>query len=346
MKSFRLRAAAFAVVGVAALAAIAATVASAGGSGASATSIRFQLSFFPNAQHVGFLVAANRGLYKKAGLDVKVIPGGPTVNPTLALAQGNVDISQVDFPEFLQAVAKGAPMTFIGLTYHQDPLTYVALKSTPLSKPSDLKGKTFGVQQAGPLDAEVQALLAKAGLSTKDIDPVSIGFSIDDLLSKKCDVFPSRIFFHPAQFADAGIKYPTGLNVLDPNKYGVGVASQGLAVNNKFLAAHRDGVVAFLRASLQGWKATVANPRASVADVGKFLPKGANNPKDNYIDVLNTLKIVTHSPNGKPWTKLLAVDMTYLTKSQNILLQYKVTKKKIDLSKTVDTKLMAEAAAG
>jgi NitT/TauT family transport system substrate-binding protein len=314
-------------------------------SSANVGTVRFQLSFFPNAQHVGFLVAANRGYYKAAGVNVKVVPGGPTVNPTLALAQGNVDIAQVDWPEFLQAIEKGAPMTYIGLTYHQDPITYVALKDTPLSSPADLKGKRYGVQQAGPLDAELQALLGKAGLSTSDITTVSIGFTIDDLLKKKCDVFPSRIFFHPAQFEDAGIHYPTGLNVLDPNKYGVGLASQGLAVNNKFLASHRAAVLAFLKASLKGWRFSIDNPRAVVADVGKFLPPGANNPKDNLIDVRYTNKIVTHKANGALWKQTLAIDMPYLLSTQSILLKYGVIKKKLDLKKYVNTTLMAQAAA-
>jgi NitT/TauT family transport system substrate-binding protein len=342
MKRWRLQ-----VAVVAAVAAVAAlvTVGAMARPSANVGTVRFQLSFFPNAQHVGFLVAANRGYYRQTGVNVKVVPGGPTVNPTLALAQGNVDIAQVDFPEFLQAVEKGAPMTYIGLTYHQDPLVYVSLKSTPLSGPADLKGKKFGVQQAGPLDAEVQALLGIAGLTTNDITPVSIGFTIDDLLNKKCDVFPSRIFFHPAQFEDAGIHYPSGLNVLDPNKYRVGLASQGLAVNNKYLAAHRPAVVAFLKASLRGWRTSIGNPRAVVADVGKFLPKGANNPKDNAIDVKYTNQIVTHRANGTPWLRTLQIDMPYLLSTQAILLKYQVISKKLDLRKYVNTQLMAQAAA-
>ncbi len=342
MKRWRLQIAA--VVAVGAIAALVAVGAMARPS-ANLGSVRFQLSFFPNAQHVGFLVAANRGYYKAAGVDVKVIPGGPTVNTSLALAQGNVDIAQVDFPEFLQAVEKGAPMTYVALTYHQDPLVYVSLKSTKLRSPADLKGLRYGQQQAGPLDAELQALLAKAGLSTKDIKIVPIGFTVDDLLKKKCDVFPSRIFFHPAQFEDAGIHYPGGLNVLDPNKYGLGLASQGLAVNNKFLAAHRDAVVAFLKASLRGWKTSLANPRGVVADVGKFLPKGANNPKDNAIDVKYTNQIVSHKASGAPWPRTLAIDMAYLKSTQALLLKYHVIKKNLNLGKYVNTQLMAQAAA-
>jgi len=64
--------------------------------------IRFQLSFFPNAQHTGYLVADSRDFYGDAGVSVKTIPGGPTVNPSLQLAQGNVDAVTTD-----DAILKG-----------------------------------------------------------------------------------------------------------------------------------------------------------------------------------------------------------------------------------------------
>ena len=309
------------------------------------TAVNFQLSFFPNAQHVGYLVASHRGYFGRAGLNVNVKPGGPTVEPTLLLAQGTVDIAQVDFPEFLQAVAKGAPMTYIALTYQQDVIDYVALKSTPLSSPADLKGKTFGQQQAGPLDPELLALLDKAGLTQNDIKVVPIGFTIDDLLSGKCNVFPSRIYFHPAEFEDKNISYPDGLNVLDPNKFGVGVASQGLAVNNNFLKKHPQAVVNFLRASLKGWWFAIGNPRQAVSDVEAFIPKGASNPQDDFVDTKTTDGVVTHDASGKLIRKILAPTMSFLSTSQDTLLKYGVVKKKLDLTKYVNTQLIEQARA-
>jgi NitT/TauT family transport system substrate-binding protein len=347
MKKWRLRL--VAAGAVAALAAFGAMSASAKPDGAAHPSakaiVNFQLSFFANAQHVGYLVASHRGYYGRAGLNVNVKPGGPTVEPTLLLAQGSVDIAQVDFPEFLQAVAKGAPMTYIGLTYQQDPIDYVALKSTPLSSPADLKGKTFGQQQAGPLDPELLAMLDKGGLTQSDIKIVPIGFTIDDLLSGKCNVFPSRIFFHPAEFEDKGIHYPDGLNILDPNKLGVAVASQGLAVNNSFLKKHPQAVVNFLRASLKGWWFAIGNPRQAVADVESFIPKGASNPQDDFVDTKTTDQIVTHAANGKLIRKILGLPMDYLNASQNILLKYGVVKKKLTLTKYVNTQLIEQARA-
>ncbi len=231
------------------------------------------------------------------------------------------------------------------MTYQQDPLSYLALKGTPLSSPADLKGKTIGQQQAGEIEPELKELLDKAHLSVNDVKIVPIGFTIDDLLSGKCQVFPSRLYFHPAEFEDKGIHYPDGVNILDSNKLGVAIPSQGLAVNNNYLKAHRSAVVAFLRASLKGWWQAIGNPRAAVADVEAFIPKGASNPQDDFIDIKTTTSMVTHSANGTPYKKILAIDMPYLEQGQKTLLKYGVITKTINLSKYVDTSLLEQARA-
>ncbi len=50
--------------------------------------LTFQLGFFPNAQHAGFLVADSRGYYTQAGLKVTIKPGGPTIDPVLLWRRG------------------------------------------------------------------------------------------------------------------------------------------------------------------------------------------------------------------------------------------------------------------
>ena len=164
-------------------------------------------------------------------------------------------------------------------------------------------------------------------------------------MNGKCQVFPSRTYFHPAEFEDKGISFPGGLNVLDPNKLGTAIANQGLAVNNSFLKKHPQAVVNFLRASLKGWWFAIGNPKAAVSDVEAFIPKGASNPQDDLIDTKTTTAMVTHSANGKVYRKILAIDMNYLNTSQNLLLKYHVLSKRVNIAKYVNTSLLEQARA-
>src|SRR5579872_4915233 len=55
------------------------------------TKIRFVTDWKAQAEHGGFYEALALGIYKKAGLDVQIIEGGPTVNVPQMLAGGAAD---------------------------------------------------------------------------------------------------------------------------------------------------------------------------------------------------------------------------------------------------------------
>jgi NitT/TauT family transport system substrate-binding protein len=301
------------------------------------TPVRFQLSFFPNAQHVGYLVAANRGYYEDEGLNVKVVPGGPTVNPPLQLAQGQVDIAQMDFADYLNARQGGAPITYVAQTYQQNPLRYVSLKDkVSLKEPADLEGKVVGEQQAGGAQAELKGMLDQAGLTIDDVEIKNIGFAIEDLLNGKSEVFPLQTFFHVAQLESAKIGYPDGVDVLDPNEYGVGVAAQGLSVNDRWAADNEDAVVCFLRASLKGWQDAIADPKAALDDVQAMIPEGASNPKDDAVNIEETLKLVTTNAQGDEVGDLLEMDTAYLQQSADTLREFDVVKQDVTVDEVID----------
>ena len=51
------------------------------GSAAMAEAVKLQLKWVTQAQFAGYYVAAAKGFYKDAGLDVTILPGGPDINP-------------------------------------------------------------------------------------------------------------------------------------------------------------------------------------------------------------------------------------------------------------------------
>ena len=51
---------------------------------------------FPEAEHGGFYAALVRGYYREAGLDVRILPGGPET-PVLMTSNGRGAISDRDY---------------------------------------------------------------------------------------------------------------------------------------------------------------------------------------------------------------------------------------------------------
>lgn len=307
--------------------------------------IRFQLSFFPNAQHTGYLVAETRGFYEQAGLKVKTIPGGPTVNPSLQAAQGNVDIALMDFSEALNAVASGAPLVWVAQTYQSDPIRYVSLKDKhPLPDPSALKGAVVGTQQVGELEPELQGMLKQAGLTIDDVKIKSIDPSVTELLAGRIDVFPLQTFFHISQLEESDVKYPEDVDVLDPNELGVAVAANGMAVNRAFYESHKDAVACFLAAALKGWRTAIDDPAGAVPDVVKLQQEGLASEKATAENVKQTIDLVAKSAGGEP-VEPLTLDMDYLQQSADRLKEAGVVKDPPDLGELVDPEPLERARA-
>src|SRR5688500_17976600 len=53
-----------------------------------------QLHWIPDPDQAGFWVALVKGLYKDAGIDATVLPGGLDSNPIKAAISGNADLAQ------------------------------------------------------------------------------------------------------------------------------------------------------------------------------------------------------------------------------------------------------------
>ena len=303
--------------------------------------VKFQLSFFPNAQFAGWLVADRQGLFADEGLDVELVPGGPQTQVELALADGSVDVGLVDFTAGATARQRGAPITYVAQVYHRNSVAYVSLKRSGIERPEDLDGRKLGVQRVSAsidgLNPLVVLLLQRAGLGTDAVEKVPVGFGIEDLLAGKADVIPARTFFHVAQLEDAGYRYPDDVNVLNPDDFGIDLVDHGVAVNDDYLDANRHAVACLLRAGKRGWEAAAADPRAAVRAVMAFLPKGSSNERDQTIDVAETLKLVTSDAMTED--DLMRLDMDAIDATVDTMKRFRLFDEGFDTADYVDTTL-------
>ena len=83
------------------------------GSAAMAEAVKLQLKWVTQAQFAGYYVAAAKGFYKDAGLDVTILPGGPDINPQQVLAGGGADVVVDWMPSALATREKGSAVVNI-----------------------------------------------------------------------------------------------------------------------------------------------------------------------------------------------------------------------------------------
>jgi hypothetical protein len=82
-----------------------------------ADKVTIQLKWVTQAQFAGYYVAAAKGLYKDAGLDVTINPGGPDVAPPQVIAGGGADVVIDWMPSALASREKGVPLVNISQTF-------------------------------------------------------------------------------------------------------------------------------------------------------------------------------------------------------------------------------------
>src|ERR1700749_4904921 len=86
---------------------IAVSLSAGGGARAQALDkVSFGTAWVAEAAHGGFYQAVADGTYRKHGLDVTIVQGGPLVNNQLLLAVGRLDFAMGDTLQTFDAVAR------------------------------------------------------------------------------------------------------------------------------------------------------------------------------------------------------------------------------------------------
>ena len=149
---------------------------------AAAEKLTVLLDWFVNPDHAALVVAAERGMFEKAGLEVELVaPADPSAPPRL-VAAGKGDIAVTYQPQLHVQVAEGLPLIRIA-TLAETPLnTLVALKAGPVKTIADLKGKTVGFSVGGFEDALLRTMLGQAGLGLDDVTLVNVNFALTQSL--------------------------------------------------------------------------------------------------------------------------------------------------------------------
>jgi putative hydroxymethylpyrimidine transport system substrate-binding protein len=136
------------------------------------------LDWFVNPNHAPIVIAQQRGLFAKHGLEVEVIePSDPSAPPRLVAAgQGDIAISYQ--PSFTRAVKNNIPVVRVGTLIATPLNTLTVLADGPVKTLADLKGRTIGYSGSGIQDIMLRTMLKSAGLTEKDVTLVSVNFAL------------------------------------------------------------------------------------------------------------------------------------------------------------------------
>ena len=237
--------------------------------------VNFELSFIPNVQHAGFLVAANRGYYTDEGLTVNIIPASQA-GVTQDVADGTVDLGQVDYVDIVESRNADVPIKAVAQTYKDPFFFWYAEGDSGIETVADWAGHSVGAIQQGDYP-ERDAMLLAAGLDPEtDITVAEQDFGTETFIAGGVDIGEGVVFYHPAYLIGVDERqFPDEFNVFYPHELGADFASQTIAATEDYIASNSDTITCFLRASIRGWQDAFADPAAAVADTMVYVPPGA-----------------------------------------------------------------------
>src|SRR6185437_5074348 len=133
--------------------------------------VSFGTNWLPEAEHGGFFQALADGTYKKYGLDVTIVPGGPNNNNRIQLIAGKLDFfMSANTLQSFDAVANKVPVVEIAAMFQKDPQVFVTHPESKVTKIGDLKGLTLFVSKEG-VPTYFQWLKSEYGFSEEKIKP-------------------------------------------------------------------------------------------------------------------------------------------------------------------------------
>ncbi|CAN5122545.1 hypothetical protein BH11ACT2_BH11ACT2_16400 [soil metagenome] len=227
-------------------------------SSAGTQTINFQTSWIPLVQFGGSYVAAKEGYYKKQGVDVKILPGGPDTDGLALLESGKADVAVSNADVVAQANSQGADLVIIGAGFQKSPLAIMSLASAPINSPADMKGKKIGVPSGD--ESTHAAFLSVNGLTDKDVTSVPVSFDVTPTTSGQVAgqyVFATE---QPISAEEAGFK--THSMLLADN--GLNVYAQVYVVTKSYLKDHRAAVEDFMKGEIEGWQSYVKDQTEAV----------------------------------------------------------------------------------
>jgi putative hydroxymethylpyrimidine transport system substrate-binding protein len=150
--------------------------------------VRLLLDWFVNPDHAALVIAKQRGIFTKHGLDVELIaPADPNAPPKL-VAAGQAEYAVSYQPTLQMLAAEGLPLVRVGVLVAQPLNSLVALEDGPVKAIADFKGRKIGYSIAGFEEALLGAILEKAGLTLKDVTLINVNFALTTaLMSKQVD---------------------------------------------------------------------------------------------------------------------------------------------------------------
>ena len=232
-----------------------------------------------------FYVAEALDLYKKYNMKVSLqVFTDPALIPS-AIASGAIDGGMLTYDQVVGQVAGGqAQKVVMPIDYSNGGDAIVADKT--ITKVADFKGKKVGFNPLSPSDFLLSYALKTAGLTDRDITPVSVTPEAVPAAMASGQM-PIGVTYEPSLSQIVSQGGGKKFKVVFSSKDAPGLIADVLVFDDKVIKAKPSEISNIIRVYLDGMAYMKSKPEESAKIIGKFMGVSAKEVKEQLTGVYN-----------------------------------------------------------
>jgi NitT/TauT family transport system substrate-binding protein len=232
--------------------------------------LRFAVDWVWQGNHSIWTLAQDRGFFADEKLDASIERGYGSADNLTKLAAGALDIGLVD-PNLLTKFNHengNSQMTAVCVVYDAAPSAIIFLRSSGIKTVKDLEGKKLAVTETDATWPLFRVLCKINDVDLAKIDVVNVSPQLRDTMVIQKRVDASLGFFVTAVINIAAAGVPRDdIGYLQYSKNGLALYSLSLVCKKDFAVANPAAVSGFVRGTVKGARAMLADRQAAIASV-------------------------------------------------------------------------------
>jgi PAS domain S-box-containing protein len=220
--------------------------------------VSVQLNWKHQFEFAAFYAALDQGYYADAGLDVRIVEGGPGIDAVRELMEGRVDFA-VGTSSVVIERARGQPVVALAALMQHSPIALLAKRANGVESVHDLADRPIAVDPHSR--DEIEAFLRASGIAPEKIKLVDqVDWTLDSLNSGR--IAAKVIYTSNEPYNILGREHEYLL--LSPRSAGIDLFGNVLVTRAALLDATPRRVRAFRSATLKGLAYALEHPEPLV----------------------------------------------------------------------------------
>jgi NitT/TauT family transport system substrate-binding protein len=237
---------------------------------ATAANIQFTLDRPVDAIAAPFVLAATRGLYRDANLNVALQVATGSKDTITRVASGASDIAVADFNALIRYRSEpdSLPIKAAFMLLNRAPYAVVARKSRGVISLGSLEGRTLGVAEGDLAIRLWPAVARRNGIKLSAVKQEKISPAVREpmLSAGQVDAVTGFSYLSAVNLRDRGVP-ADDLAVFRFAEFGCVAYGLAVIVNPKFAATRPDAVKRFVGAITEGTQLAIREPDKAIDDV-------------------------------------------------------------------------------